>query len=104
MQFYQPNFGGRPIPTYPQNFVSPTAYRRPNNTLYYPSEFVRPMDSYYFPNHLYPANRQPYYSPYQQTGPSKLPNALNLIMDHAGTITSGVNMVRQIGSIMSLFR
>ncbi|MEX3622745.1 hypothetical protein [Viridibacillus arvi] len=33
-----------------------------------------------------------------------LPNHLNTIMGHAGTIRNGYNMMRQLGSFMSLFR
>ena len=33
-----------------------------------------------------------------------LPGNLNTIMGHVGTVTNGVNMVRQLGAIMSLFR
>ena len=51
---------------------------------------------------------QPNYPPYQQfQGPrigGRLPDHLNTIMGHAGTITNGVNMLRQMGALLSLFR
>lgn len=33
-----------------------------------------------------------------------LPNHLNTLMGHAGTIKNGYNMMRQLGSFMGLFR
>ncbi|WP_230875113.1 hypothetical protein [Lysinibacillus cavernae] len=51
--------------------------------------------------------QQPYYSPNQQMQGSRLgnlPDHLNTIMGHAGTITNGVNMLRQMGALLSLFR
>lgn len=43
-------------------------------------------------------------NPYQPPGLGALPDHLNTIMGHAGTVTNGLNMVRQLGSFMSLFR
>ncbi len=51
--------------------------------------------------------QQPYYSPNQQSQGLRLgnlPDHLNTIMGHAGTITNGVNMLRQMGSLLSLFK
>lgn len=40
-----------------------------------------------------------------QTSPfGELPHHLNQMMGHVGTITNGVNMMRQIGGLFSLFR
>ncbi len=50
---------------------------------------------------------QPFYYPYQQPQTSRvgrLPQHLNTLMGHAGTITNGVNMIRQMGYFLSLFR
>lgn len=71
-----------------------------------------------------PNQQQPFFDPYgrqqqpefnqqgpfqqqQQQQPSRfgrLPDTLNTLMGHAGTITNGVNMMRQFGSLLSLFR
>lgn len=77
---------------------------------------------YFQPNYrrgVYPSNQigtfgppfrgrtmQPNYPPNQQfQAPriGRLPD-LNTIMGHAGTITNGVNMLRQMGALLSLFR
>lgn len=50
---------------------------------------------------------QPFYYPKQQPQTSRvgrLPQHLNTLMGHAGTITNGVNMIRQMGYFLSLFR
>ena len=56
-----------------------------------------------------PYNQQPFNNQYFQQQPQgsnfgRLPDQLNRIMGHAGTITNGVNMMRQMGAIFSLFR
>lgn len=51
--------------------------------------------------------QQPFYIPTQQPPPSRfgqLPDQLNTLMGHAGKISYGVNMIRQVGAIVSLFR
>ncbi|RPJ94924.1 hypothetical protein CW357_13130 [Rummeliibacillus sp. TYF005] len=82
MPFYPPpNPRRRPQPPYRQGFRTPDQFR---------------------------GQRQPFFIPNQQQLPQfrsrELPNHLNTIMGHVGTITNGVNMMRQLGSIMSLFR
>ena len=45
--------------------------------------------------------------PFQQApgpGSGSLSDNLNTMMGHVGTITNGINMMRQVGSIFSLFR
>ena len=78
-----------------------------------------PPNSFQQPNYFSPYNQgnsfgiEPWqqqqvpFNPYQQIpnqGYGGLPDNLNRIMGHVGTITNGINMVRSIGSIMSLFR
>ncbi|WP_341302557.1 hypothetical protein MHB44_09530 [Lysinibacillus sp. FSL H8-0500] len=76
MPFFQPEPRRRPYPPrYRQNFGPP--YR------------ARQM--------------QPYISPNQPTQ-GRLPDHVNTIMGHVGIITNGVNMLRQMGSLLSLFR
>ncbi|WP_332649083.1 hypothetical protein [Lysinibacillus sp. 54212] len=107
MQFYPSDFRSGTLPVYPQNFIPPTAYRIAENPLYYPNQYEGSMNPYYFSNQFYGNQMQPYYNPYQQAQLSRfgrLPDTFNTIMGHAGTITSGINMVRQIGAIMSMFR
>lgn len=51
--------------------------------------------------------QQPFFDPTQQPAPSRfgqLPDHLNTLMGHAGKISYGVNMIRQVGAIVSLFR
>jgi len=50
---------------------------------------------------------QPFFYPNQQLQPSRfgrLPQHINTIMGHAGTITNGVSMLRQMGAFLSFFR
>lgn len=72
-----------------------------------------------------PNQQQPFFDPYarqqrdfnqqgsfqqqqpQQQQPSRfgrLPDTINTLMGHAGTITNGVNVMRQFGSLLGLFR
>lgn len=51
--------------------------------------------------------QQPFYYPTQQHPTARfgrLPDNLNTIIGHAGRISYGVNMIRQVGSLLSLFR
>lgn len=80
MSFYPPNRRNRPIPpTYRQGF-GPTYQSMQQKSFYYPPQ-------------------QPQAFRY-----GSLPNNLNTMMGHAGRIMYGVNMVRQVGSLLSLFR
>ncbi|WP_107923763.1 hypothetical protein [Lysinibacillus parviboronicapiens] len=80
MPFYPPNPRRRPLPQrYRQGFGSSYQGRQ----------------------------EQPFFYPMQQPQAFKfgnLPDSLNAIMGHAGTITNGVNMLRQMGSLLSLFK
>lgn len=79
MPFYPPPTPRRRVPQrYRQDFRTPQQFRRQGQ-----------------PPFFY-TNQQPPYG--------GLPNHLNTIMGHVGTITNGVNMMRQLGSFMSLFR
>lgn len=84
MPYYPPNRRNRPFPpTYNQGFGSP--YQGMQQGM----------------------QEQPFYYPTQQPQASRfgrLPNHLNTIMGHAGRISYGVNMLRQVGSLISFFR
>ncbi|WP_431026986.1 hypothetical protein [Lysinibacillus sp. LZ02] len=94
MRFYPPDNRRRPIsPMYRQRFGPPTQMRRPGNPFFVPNQ-MRGQEQFF-------------YSPYQQPQFSqfgRLPEHLNAIMGHAGTITNGVNMLRQMGALLSMFR
>lgn len=80
MPFYPPNPRMRPFPPrYRQGFGPPIQGRR----------------------------GQPFFNHYQQPQTSRfgrLPQHLNTIMGHAGTITNGVGMLRQMGAFLNFFR
>ncbi|MCL1699299.1 hypothetical protein [Lysinibacillus sp. Bpr_S20] len=79
MPFYPPNSRMRPFPPgYRQGFGPPMQGRR-----------------------------QPFFHPNQQPQTSRfgrLPQHINTIMGHAGTITNGVGMLRQMGAFLNFFR
>lgn len=80
MPYYPPNPRNRPFPpTYNQGFGPP-----------YQGMQQQP---FYFPTQQAPASRF-----------GRLPSHLNTIMGHAGRISYGVNMLRQMGSLISFFR
>ena len=55
-----------------------------------------------------PNNRQPPINPYQQQQPIRrrppIQDTLNTLMSHAGTINNGVNILRQMGSLLASLR
>ncbi|MGE7090497.1 hypothetical protein ACQKII_03370 [Lysinibacillus sp. NPDC048646] len=80
MPFYPPNPRRRPLPLRNRQGFGPAYQGRQVQPFFYP-------------------NQQPLVSRF-----GTLPDNLNAIMGHAGKITSGVNMLRQMGSLLSLFR
>ncbi|MGE7696493.1 hypothetical protein ACQKNC_20750 [Lysinibacillus sp. NPDC094177] len=82
MPFYPPNPRMRPFPPrYRQGFGPPP-----------------PMQG---------RREQPFFYPNQQHQTSRfgrLPQHINTIMGHAGTITNGVGMLRQMGAFLNFFR
>lgn len=80
MPFYPPNSRMRPFPP---------SYRQ---------GFGPPMQG---------TQGQPFFNPYQQPQTSRfgrLPQHINTIMGHAGTITYGVNMLRQMGAFINFLK
>lgn len=92
MLFYPPDPRRRAYPpVYRQGGRPPIRMRRQDNAFFYPNHFNR--------------QQQSFFNPYQQQDPfSRAPNHFNNIMGHVGTITNGVNMMRQVGSFLGLFR
>ncbi len=64
---------------------------------YQGQQFGQNYDSRWNPSYMSPNNSSPGIL-------GNLPNHLNTIMGHAGTIQNGYNMMRQLGSVMGLFR
>ncbi|AWE07964.1 hypothetical protein DCE79_11440 [Lysinibacillus sp. 2017] len=98
MPFYPPAGRRGPYPIQRQRFgpPPPNAFSRPNNGAFYNG------------NQFDPRQDQQMFNPYQQQPqPSRfgmVSDNLNTMMGHMGTITNGINMMRQVGGIMSLFR
>lgn len=80
MALYPPNPNRRPFPPrYRQGFGPPNQIRQ-----------VQPFS---YPNYQPQASRF-----------GRLSDNLNTIMGHAGSITNGVNMLRQVGAFLSMLR
>ena len=124
MRFYPPNPRMGPNqPAYRQRFGPSNRMGRQDESFYYPNRFRRRDDSYSYP-YQYSRQPQPYYYPPQDTGydaqfgnpyeqqqqysqfggGGRLPGRLNSLMGHAGTLTNGYYMMRQIGSLLGMFR
>ena len=117
MRFYpQDPRRGPASPLYRQRFGPPNQMRRQADPYYYPNQFRRPEN----PNFYGEQFRRQYYPPNPNTGqdspsnnPSaqprfsrlaRLPDQFNTLMGHAGTIQNGLNTMRQIGSLLGMFR
>ncbi|WP_419959976.1 hypothetical protein [Psychrobacillus sp. BM2] len=64
---------------------------------YQGQQFGQTYDNRWSPSFMSPNNSSPGIL-------GNLPNHLNTLMGHAGTIQNGYNMMRQLGSVMGLFR
>ena len=132
MTFYPPNPGGGPFPPRNrQNFGPPSPFGRQGNPYPPPAPFRRQAPFYpqgnpmggqrnpFFNPRPFGNQGQPFfdqnpfgmqdpasYNPNQQFGAPRrgVGDQLNTLMGHMGTVTNGVNMLRQLGSIMTLFR
>ena len=120
MRFYPPNPRRGPAPpVYRQRFGPSNQMGRQEGS-YYPNQFRRRDDSYSYP-YQYSRQPQPYYYPPQDTGydsqfgnpyeqqqysqfGGRLPGRLNTLMGHAGTLRNGYYMMRQVGSLLGMFR
>lgn len=105
MQFYRQEMGMGGFPTTGQRFGPPQMSQQQIG-LPRANEFSRPREFYYAPYPFDPRQGQQF-NPYFQGPGSRnrgLSDNLNTMMGHMGTITNGINMMRQVGVIMSLFR
>lgn len=106
MPFYPPRRGVGPMPRQRFGVPSEGPFRRPNNFNNYPNQYQynNYPDQYQYNNFR---QEQPMFNPYQQSqnnGFGGLPDHINTVMGHMGTFTNGINMMRQVGALMSLFR
>ncbi|MGN7476950.1 hypothetical protein ACTHOQ_03770 [Solibacillus silvestris] len=69
-------------------------------------EFSQPGEAFY-PSYPFHPRQGQQFNPYPQAPNSRyggLSDNLNTMMGHVGTITNGINMMRQVGAMLSLFR
>ena len=116
MRFYPPDFRRGPTPPfYRQRFEPSNPMGTPHNYYYYPNQFRRPDNTYFYAEQFrrqynppqYPRQDFSFSYPYEQQRPSRLgrlPEHFNTLMGHAGTLQNGVNMMRQISSLLGMFR
>ena len=113
----QRNFNASPNPYQQQDYFPPVY---PNSR--WQQEFNSPVNPYAsqqqpFSNPYdrqqqplidpYDRQQQPFFNPYDRQQPSGRPSlmdGLNTLMGHAGTVTNGVNTMRQIGSLLGFLR
>lgn len=86
--FYQNQFGNQG-----QSFLNRNQFGNPGQSFFNQNQFGAQDPAAYNPNQQFGGS-----------GLGGLPGQLNTIMGHVGTLTNGVNMLRQLGSIMTLFR
>lgn len=125
MTFYPPNTGRGPFPPrYRQNFGPPpfgrqggpmpggpfrrqTPYFQQQNQMgnpyYSQGPFGNQGQSFFNQNQFGQQGPAAYY-PNQQFGARGLTGNLSNLMGHVDTVKNGVNMLRQFGSLMTLFR
>ncbi|HWL24568.1 MAG TPA: hypothetical protein VNR38_12610, partial [Ureibacillus sp.] len=65
---------------------------------YYQNQMRRQDEAYFHPNGMPGPNQPPNRRP-----PSRIPEHLNSLAGHMGTITQGINIMRQVGSLLSMF-
>ena len=117
MRFYPPDSRRGPAPPYyrqqfgPSNrmgrqtdyYYYPNQFRRPDNTNFYAEQFRRQ----YYPPNQYTRQDAPFSNSYEQLRPSRfgrLPEHFNTLMGHAGTLQNGINVMKQISSLLGMFR
>ncbi|WP_397537141.1 hypothetical protein [Rummeliibacillus pycnus] len=91
MPFYQPDPRRRPLPPRNRQGFGPPNQGRQG---FGPPNQGRQGQRFFDPNQRPQSNVSRF---------ERLPDHLNTIMGHAGTIKNGVNMVRQIGSFFRSF-
>ena len=111
MPFYRQNARTGMFQPNGQQFGPPPQMGRQQMGMPRPNEFARPREAFYPP---YPVNARQgqqqanFYppQPQQQQGSrfSGLSDNLNTMMGHVGTITNGINTMRQVGAMLNLFK
>lgn len=104
---------------YGQNFGPQNDMRRPNSPYLYnqeppqgfqqqPQRYQQQSQGYQQPPQRYQQQSQGYQQQpqkfQQQQGQRRFPENLNTMMNHAGKVSEGINLMRQIGSFFNLFR
>lgn len=111
MPFYRQNSRPGMFPPNGQQFGPPPQMGRQQMGMPRPNEFARPREAFYPQYPVNPRQGQQQFNPnpqqqQQQQGSrfSGLSNNLNTMMGHVGTITNGINTMRQVGAMLNLFK
>lgn len=105
MPYYRQDARMGAFPQNEQYFGYPQMYRQQMGMPRY-NEFSRPHDAFYPPYPVDPRQRQQF-NPYVQGQKSRidsLSDNLNKMAGHMGTITNGINAMRQVSAMFKLFR
>lgn len=109
MPFYGRNFRPGMFPPNGQQFGPQPQIGRQQTGMPRSNEFARPREAFYPPYPVNPRQGQQQFNPYpqqQQQGSrfSGLSDNLNTVMGHVGTLTNGINTMRQVGAMLNLFK
>lgn len=111
MLFFGQNSRVGMFPPNGQQFGPPPQMGRQQMGMPRPNEFGRPREVFYPSYPVNPRQGQQqanFYTqqPQQQQGSrfSGLSDNLNTVMGHVGTITNGINTMRQVGAMLNLFK
>lgn len=110
MPFFGRNSRAGMFPPNGQQFGPPPQMGRQQMGMPRSNEFARPREAFYPPYPVNPRQGQQQFNPYpqqqQQQGSrfSGLSDNLNTVMGHVGTLTNGINTMRQVGAMLNLFR
>ena len=117
MPFFRQNPRTGMFPPNGQQFGPPPQMGRQQMGMPRANEFARPREAFYPPYPVNPRQGQQQFNPYpqqpqaqqpqqQQQGSrfSGLSDNLNTMMGHVGTITNGINTMRQVGAMLNLFK
>ncbi|MER2029593.1 MAG: hypothetical protein ABS903_10520 [Solibacillus sp.] len=112
MPFFGQNSRAGMFPPNGQQFGPPPQMGRQQMGMPRSNEFARPREAFYPPYPVNPRQGQgqqqfnPFPQQQQQQGSrfSGLSDNLNTMMGHVGTLTNGINTMRQVGAMLNLFR
>ncbi|MFC7686220.1 hypothetical protein [Ureibacillus sp. GCM10028918] len=110
--FSQDSRRGPVPPGYRPNYGQPNEMRRPENPYLYnqqhPQGYPQQPQGYHQQPQGYPQQAQGYQQQqqqgYPQQGPRRRLPDMNRMMDHAGKVSEGINIVRQIGALFNFYR